>query len=75
MIGNISYDEMIKCAANLSNSSDIILNMINQYNDSSFDEVKEFCNQVESYSRFLVSSVELYKDSDEALKMMVEKNK
>lgn len=75
MMGNISYSDMLNYAQTLTQSSEALLQLISQYNDTLFDDVKEFCNQIQSYSRFLTSSVELYKASDDALKTMIEKNK
>lgn len=71
MIGKLSYDEMLKLAEQLNKSS----NTIKSYLKEEDNNIRKFCEEVDTYSRFLVSSVQLYKYSDEALKTMIEKNK
>lgn len=75
MIGNLSYDEMLHLARQLENSSFNIKEVMKKYNSDQVSEIYDFCDSVDSYSRFLTTYVELYQDSDEALKFMIEKNK
>lgn len=72
MIGKLSYDEMLKLAEQLNKSSNTIKSYLKEEEDNN---IRKFCEEVDTYSRFLVSSVQLYKYSDEALKIMIEKNK
>lgn len=74
MIGEISYDEMRKSADELSRSSQIIREIVEKYGDD-LTKVLDFCNTLDSYSKFLETSVQLYQDSDSALQVMIEKNK
>ena len=73
MIGKLSYDEMLKLADQLNKSSDIIKSYIKD--EESSNNIRKFCEEIDTYTRFLISSVQLYKYSDEALKTMIEKNK
>ncbi len=75
MIGSLTYEEMLKLSEDLAKSSESIRSIINKYDSDSIKNVVGFCDSIDSYSRFLNSSVELFKDSDEALKVMIEKNK
>lgn len=73
MIGNLSYDDMLKLANELEELSNSIKSLINEKQNDNI--IKKFCEELDSYIRFLTSSIQLYKDSDDALKLMVEKNK
>lgn len=75
MIGSLSYEDMAKLATGLMNSAQNIREVVGKYNSDKLNRVLEFCDAIESYARFLNSSVQLYHDSDEALKTMIEKNK
>ncbi len=75
MIGTISYEEMANLATDLSKSSITIRQIMEKYNPDQVGQIYDFCDTLDAYSRFLLSYVELYKDSDEALKYMIEKNK
>lgn len=75
MIGEMTYEEMLEAANSLASSSGSIREIIGKSNSEKLDGVLEFCDTIDSYSRFLYSSIELYKDSDDALKIMIEKNK
>ena len=68
MIGSISYDDMLKFAASLENSSKNVRQIIGKYTSEKVIRVSEFCDCIDTYIR-------LYKDSDEALKYIIEKNK
>lgn len=73
MIGNLSYGDMLKLANELEELSNSIKSLINEKQNDNI--IKKFCEELDSYIRFLTSSIQLYKDSDDALKLMVEKNK
>lgn len=74
MIGEMSYEEMKKAATELSSSSQVIRLIVEKY-DPDLNSVIDFCNSLDGYVNFLQTSVQLYQDSDEALKTMIEKNK
>lgn len=74
MIGDISYEEMKKIGKTLSSSSQLIRTIVLKY-DPDLNSIADFCNCLDRYVRFLETSVELYQDSDLALKKMMEKNK
>lgn len=75
MIGKLSYDEMSEFAKSLASSSNNIKSIVQKYDSEQLSKVLDFCDSIDSYSRFLSSSIDLYKDSDDALKVMIEKNK
>ena len=75
MIWSLSYEEMSNLAKSLSNSSSKIREVIGKYNSDKLNKIIDFCDTIDAYARFLTSYVELYQDSDEALKFMIEKNK
>lgn len=75
MIGNLSYNDMLKLANELEKSSNNIKSLISEKQDNNTNNIKKFCEELDSYVRFLTSSIQLYKDSDDALKLMIEKNK
>lgn len=75
MIGNLSYNDMLKLANELEKSSNNIKSLISEKQNNNINNIKRFCEELDSYVRFLTSSIQLYKDSDDALKLMIEKNK
>ncbi len=75
MIGNLSYNDMLKLANELEKSSNNIKSLISEKQNNNINNIKKFCEELDSYVRFLTSSIQLYKDSDDALKLMIEKNK
>ena len=75
MIGNLSYHDMLKLANELEKSSNNIKSLISEKQNNNINNIKKFCEELDSYVRFLTSSIQLYKDSDDALKLMIEKNK
>lgn len=75
MIGNLSYNDMLKLANELEKSSNNIKSLISEKQNNNTNNIKKFCEELDSYVRFLTSSIQLYKDSDDALKLMIEKNK
>ena len=75
MIGNLSYNDMLKLANELEKSSNNIKSLISEKQNNNINNIKKFCEELDSYVRFLTSSIQLYKDSYDALKLMIEKNK
>ena len=75
MIGNLSYNDMLKLANELEKSSNNIKSLISEKQNNNINNIKKFCEELDSYVRFLTSTIQLYKDSDDALKLMIEKNK
>ena len=75
MIGNLSYNDMLKLANELEKSSNNIKSLISEKQNNNINNIKKFCEELDSYVRFLTSSIQLYKESDDALKLMIEKNK
>ena len=73
MIGKLSYSDMLKLANELERLSNYIKSLIDE--KQNYNIIKKFCEELDSYIRFLTSSIQLYKDSDDALKLMIEKNK
>lgn len=73
MIGKLSYSDMLKLANELERLSNSIKSLIDEKQNDNI--IKKFCEELDSYIRFLTSSIQLYKDSDDALKLMIEKNK
>lgn len=74
MLGILSYEEMIELSKSLSESSKNIRTIIENYVDD-LSNVIEFCDSIDSYSKFIDSNVSLNKDADQALQYMIEKNK
>lgn len=75
MIGSISYNEIITLAKGLQSSSANIKNIVSNSNAPELSDINGFCDSIDSYVRFLITYIELYQDSDQALKYMIEKNK
>lgn len=74
MLGSISYDEAKNLSDSLLNSSSTIRKIADKYSED-LSGVLEFCNSLDSYAKFIDSSITLNKDADEALLYMIEKNK
>ena len=74
MLGSLSYEELLKQAESIANSSNNIREIVTQYGED-LSDVISFCNSLDSYVKYIESSVTLNKDADLALKYMIEKNK
>lgn len=74
MLGSLNYDEIQELSKSLSNSSKNIRSIIEKYGDSLIS-VTEFCDSIDSYSKFIDNNISLNKDADQALEYMIEKNK
>lgn len=74
MLGSLNYDELLELSKSLLNSSKSIRTMIETY-ENDLASVIEFCDTIDSYSKFIDSNVSLNKDADQALEYIIEKNK
>ncbi len=75
VVDNIKYDDMKSYSKDLSDSTALIREIISKYSTTDFSRIVEFCDTIESYSRYLSSSVQLLEDSDKALVTIINKNK
>lgn len=74
MLGSLSYEEILDLSNRISTSSTNIRNIVEKYGNE-LAEVINFCDSLDSYSKFIDSNVSLNKDADTALEYMIEKNK
>ena len=74
MLGSLKYEELLERAKSIAISSNNIRTIVERYGES-MEEVIKFCDCLDSYSKFIDSSVSLNKDADQALVFMIEKNK
>lgn len=74
MLGSLSYEELLELSKSLSDSSNNIRTIIEKYGGD-LNAAIEFCDSVESYSKFIDNNISLNKDADQALQYMIEKNK
>lgn len=74
MMNSLSYDELSDLSQSLSNSSENIRKIIEKYGED-LTKVMEFCDCIDSYSKFLDTNISLNKDADQALQYIIEKNK
>ena len=65
MIGSFTYDQILQFAKELADNADIIDNLAKKQGAGM---LQTFVSNVDWYSTFLKSTVELYKDADEVLK-------
>ena len=65
MIGNFTYEQMLEFAKELSEKADIIDKLAKKQGVGS---LQTFISNVDWYSTFIKSTVEMYKDVDEVLK-------
>lgn len=74
MLGSLNYNEIQELSKSLSNSSKNIRSIIEKYGDNLINVI-EFCDSIDSYSKFIDNNISLNKDADQALAYMIEKNK
>lgn len=74
MLGSLNYDELQELSKSLSNSSQNIRSIIEKYGDNLMNVI-EFCDSIDSYSKFIDSNISLNKDADQALEYITQKNK
>lgn len=65
MIGKFTYDEILQMAKELKENSDVIDKLAKK---QGVGMLQTFISNIDWYSTFLKSTVELYKDADEVLK-------
>jgi hypothetical protein len=70
MIGKFTYEEMLQFAKELSENADIIDKLSKKQNAGM---LQTFISNVDWYSTFIKSTVEIYKDADAVLKPLKEK--
>lgn len=64
MIENISYEDMESYSKELKASAEVIKTLID---GKDLKELENFVEEVNKYSKYLESTVKLYKDADKAL--------
>ena len=70
MIGNFTYEEMLQFAKELEENADIIDKLAKKQEAGM---LQKFISNVDWYSTFIKSTVEIYKDADAVLKPLKEK--
>ena len=70
MIGNFTYEEMHQFAKELEENADIIDKLAKKQEAGM---LQTFISNVDWYSTFIKSTVEIYKDADAVLKPLKEK--
>lgn len=70
MIGNFTYEEMLQFAKELEENADII-DKLAKKQDAGM--LQTFISNVDWYSTYIKSTVEMYKDADTVLKHLKEK--
>ena len=70
MIGNFTYEEMLQFAKELEDNADIIDKLAKKQEAGM---LQTFISNVDWYSTFIKSTVEIYKDADAVLKPLKEK--
>lgn len=70
MIGNFTYEEMLQFAKELEDNADIIDKLAKKQEAGM---LQTFISNVDWYSTFIKSTVEIYKDADAVLKPLTEK--
>ena len=74
MLGSLNYNEIQELSKSLSNSSKNIRAIIEKYGDNLINVI-EFCDSIDSYSKFIDNNISLNKDADQALEYITQKNK
>ncbi len=67
MIGNFTYEEILQFAKELKENADVIDELSKKQGTSI---LQTFISNVDWYSTFLKSTVDLYKDADSVLKYL-----
>lgn len=67
MIGTMSYEEVLGIAKELETSVKTINNVIK---DQNINELEDFTSTVESYAKYLQTTVELNKDADKVIEKL-----
>ena len=72
MIDKVSYEDMISYSKELQASAAAILELMK---NKDLKELEKFVKEVNSYSEFLATSVEMYKDADASIEFIREQNR
>jgi len=72
MIENITYDEMLKISEELQQAASSLNSILESNN---IDDLQDFISTVEGYSKYLNTTVELYKAADIALTDLINSKK
>lgn len=72
MIENITYDEMLKISQELQEAASSLNTVLEKNN---IDDLQDFISTVEGYSKYLNTTVELYKSADLALTDLINSKK
>lgn len=67
MIGTMSYEEVLSIAKELETSVKTINSVIK---DQNINELEDFTSTVESYAKYLQTTVELNKDADKVIEKL-----
>lgn len=67
MIGNVTYEQISSIAEELTKAATTAEEYIKSQN---IEELEDFLSTVESYAKFLKTTVELNKDADKALEYL-----
>ena len=67
MIGTMSYEEVLGIAKELETSVKTINNVIK---DQNINELEDFTSTVESFAKYLQTTVELNKDADKVIEKL-----
>ena len=70
MIENITYDEILKISNEISSSAEKLSEVLDRNN---IKDLNDFISTVEGYSKYLNTTVELYKEADIALTDLTKK--
>ena len=70
MIGNFTYEEMLQFAKELEENADIIDKLAKKQEAGM---LQTFISNIDWYTTFIKSTVEIYKDADAVLKPLKEK--
>lgn len=72
MIDKLTYDQILTISQELKQQAGVIEKLIEKKDTP---ELTDFIATVEGYSKFLETSVEIYKDADKALEGLVAQKK
>ncbi len=72
MIDKISYEDMISYSKELQASAEVIQSLME---NKDLKELEKFVKEVKSYSEFLKTSVDMYKDADASIEFIKEQNR
>ena len=72
MIENITYDEILKISNEIAISAEKLSQVLKKNN---INDLNDFISTVEGYSKYLNTTVELYKEADIALTDLINQKK